>query len=77
MLFQITSNGAMLVPGLWYNLTLSNLSAGSDGFEMYINGRDQALRFMGVLNGFSAERLEGELYFGGHPQVIRPIHSSD
>ena len=73
----MTSNGAMLVPGMWYNLTLNNLSAGSNGFEMYINERAQAVHFTQALNGFSAERLDGALYFGGHPQVTSQIHSSD
>ena len=65
----------MLVPGMWYNLTLNELSAGSERFEMYINGRAQELSFTRPLNGFSAERLDGELFFGGHPQVMSPIHS--
>ena len=50
-------------------MTLRNLSAGSKGFEMDINGHALAIRFTGQLSDFSVERLDGSLYFGGHPQV--------
>lgn len=37
---------------------------------MDINGQALDIRFTGALDNFSAERLNGSLYFGGHPQVL-------
>ena len=61
--------GEPLDTDTWYIVTLRNLSHGSDGLQVDINGQPAPSMMTSEFSGVDFGIFDGPLYIGGHPNV--------